>query len=67
MEKKITIPPGTDINKNVMLEKFRINPLADMTEPPVFCKIGESPTMTAGNFSLINGKAKSGKTFFLGQ
>ena len=66
MEKKIIIPPGTDINKNVMLEKFRINPLSEMTEPPVFCKIGESPTMTAGNFSLINGKAKSGKTFLLG-
>ena len=66
MEKKITIPQGTDINKNVMLEKFRIDPLSEMTEPPVFCKIGESPTMTAGNFSLINGKAKSGKTFFLG-
>jgi len=66
MEKKIIIPEGTDINKNVMLEKFRIDPLSDMAAPPVFCKIGESPTMTAGNFSLINGKAKSGKTFFLG-
>ena len=66
MEKKVSIPVGTDINKNVMLEKYRINPLADMTEPPVFCKVGESPTMTAGNFSLINGKAKSGKTFLLG-
>lgn len=49
-----------------MLAKFRINPLAEMTEPPVYCKIGDSPTMTAGNFSLINGKAKSGKTFLLG-
>lgn len=66
MEKKVSIPAGTDINKNVMLEKYKIDPLADMTEPPVFCKIGESPTMTAGNFSLINGKAKSGKTFLLG-
>lgn len=66
MEKKITIPPGTDINKNVMLEKFRIDPLSEMTEPPVYCKIGNSPTMTAGEFSLITGKAKSGKTFLLG-
>jgi hypothetical protein len=66
MEKKPSIPQGTDINKNVMLQKFRINPMADMIEPPVYCKIGESPTMTAGNFSLINGKAKSGKTFLLG-
>lgn len=66
MEKKVVIPEGIDINKNVMLEKFRIDPLSEMTEPPVYCKIGESPTMTAGNFSLINGKAKSGKTFLLG-
>ena len=66
LEKKVTIPEGTDINKNVMLEKYRIDPLAEMSEPPVYCKIDDKPTMTAGNFSLINGKAKSGKTFLLG-
>lgn len=66
MEKKVIIPEGIDINKNLMLERFRIDPLSDMTEPPIYCRIGDSPTMTAGNFSLINGKAKSGKTFFLG-
>jgi hypothetical protein len=47
-------------------ENFKIDPLSDLIEPPVYCKIGNSPTMTAGNFSLLNGKAKSGKTFFLG-
>jgi hypothetical protein len=64
--KEVIILEGTDINKNIALERFRIDPLSEMTTPPVFCKIGESPTMTAGNFSLINGKAKSGKTFLLG-
>jgi hypothetical protein len=48
------------------MELSRIDPLSDMTEPPVFCSIGNSPSMTAGNFSLLNGKAKSGKTFLLG-
>lgn len=47
-------------------ESFKIDPLADLTEPPVYCSINDRPSMTAGNFSLINGKAKSGKTFFLG-
>jgi hypothetical protein len=58
--------PMCDINENIALERLRIDPLSDQTEPPVFCQIGGSPSMTAGNFSLINGKAKSGKTFFLG-
>ena len=66
MEKKAQIPEGIDINKNILLVRLRIDPLAEMTDPPIFCKIGDSPTMTAGNFSLINGKAKSGKTFLLG-
>lgn len=61
-----TIKNGIDIDKDVTLERLRLDPLADMTEPPVYCSIGECPSMTAGNFSLINGKAKSGKTFFLG-
>jgi hypothetical protein len=65
-ENKVEIPIGLDINKNIMLERYRIDPTSTMTEPPVYCRIGDSPTMTAGNFSLINGKAKSGKTFFLG-
>ncbi len=63
---EVEIPPNFDINENIVLERLRIDPTADITEPPVFCSIGGSPTMTAGNFSLLNGKAKSGKTFFLG-
>lgn len=65
MEKKINIP-GADINKNVLLQKYRIDPTVEIMEPPVYCKIDDKPSMTAGNFSLINGKAKSGKTFLLG-
>lgn len=63
---KVMIPPGTDINQNVALEKLRIDPTVEINEPPVYCKIGDAPAMTAGNFSLINGKAKSGKTFLTG-
>src|ERR1035437_4297447 len=66
MEKKVSIPSGIDLNKNIMLQRLRIDPRSDVTEPPVYCKISNGPTMTAGNFSLINGKAKSGKTFLLG-
>ena len=58
--------PVCDINQNIALERLRIDPLSDLTEPPVYCRIVGSPAMTAGNFSLINGKAKSGKTFFVG-
>jgi hypothetical protein len=47
-------------------ENFKIDPLCELTEPPVYCSIGNSPSMTAGNFSLLNGKVKSGKTFLLG-
>lgn len=64
--KVIRIPVGTDINLNQELERLRIDPTAEIDEPPVYCRIGNSPAMTAGNFSMLNGKAKSGKTFFLG-
>lgn len=69
IEKKISINvdiPDCDINQNIALERLRIDPLSEIPEPPVFCRIGSSPSMTAGNFSLLIGKAKSGKTFFLG-
>jgi len=68
MEKrtKSVIPDGIDINENLALENLRIDPTEDLSEPPVVCSIAGSPAMTAGNFSLLTGKAKSGKTFFLG-
>ena len=65
MEKKVIIAECDNI-EDVKLQKLRIDPLSEITEPPTYCKIGESPAMTAGSFSLIDGKAKSGKTFFLG-
>jgi len=48
------------------INKLRIDPLAEINEPPSFCRIGKTPTFTSGNFSLINGKKKAGKTFLLG-
>jgi hypothetical protein len=62
----VKIPKNCDINRNSSLERYRIDPAFNLSEPPVFCRISESPVMTSGNFSLIIGKAKSGKTFFLG-
>lgn len=63
----IKVPEGQKQSEAVPgLERLRIDPTAEIGEPPVFCRIGEAPAMTAGNFSLINGKAKSGKTFLTG-
>lgn len=45
---------------------YRVNPMSEVTPPPAICKIGNHPTLTVGNFVMINGKAKSGKTFFIG-
>jgi hypothetical protein len=59
----INIPTETDLNQNQALERLRINPEADISEPPFYCKFDQATVMTAGNFTLINGKAKSGKTF----
>lgn len=66
MERTDIIPPVTLLDKASSIEDLRIDPTKNIEEPPVLCYIAGSPAMTAGNFSLINGKAKSGKTFFLG-
>jgi hypothetical protein len=66
LETIVQIPKASDINKNLNLEKYRIEPTFDLAEPPVYCRILGSPAMTSGNFSMIIGKAKSGKSFFLG-
>jgi hypothetical protein len=52
--------------KTDLINKYRINPLADVSEPPTYCTINNRPSLTAGNFSLIYGKKKAGKTFLLG-
>ena len=54
------------INNINIYEKYRINPLNELSEPPAYCLINNVPSLTAGNFSLINGKKKAGKTFLLG-
>lgn len=66
MTSEVKIQPEININQDFELERLRINPTAEINEPPVYCKIGTAPAMTAGNFSLLNGKQKSGKTFFSG-
>lgn len=64
--KEVKIPADTDLNQNQTLARLRIDPNVEILEPPIFCRIGDAPAMTEGNFSLINGKAKSGKTFLTG-
>jgi len=48
------------------INNYRIDPLAEISEPPTYCLINSRPSLTAGNFSLIYGKKKAGKTFLLG-
>lgn len=48
------------------IEKFRINPQEELLDSPTYCFINNRPSLTAGNFTLINGKKKAGKTFLLG-
>lgn len=63
--KEVIIPLNTDLNENSPLERLRINPMVDISEPPVYCRIGGISVITPGNFSMIYGKAKAGKTFLL--
>jgi RecA-family ATPase len=51
---------------NELINKYKINPLIEINEPPTYCLINNRPSLTAGNFSLIYGKKKAGKTFLLG-
>jgi hypothetical protein len=46
-------------------EKYRIDPEAELMEPPVLLKINGASIATLGNFSLWIGKAKSKKTFMV--
>jgi hypothetical protein len=54
-----------ELSKEI-IEKYKINPLEEVSEPPTYCFINDKPSLTAGNFSLIIGKKKAGKTFLLG-
>jgi hypothetical protein len=53
-----------DILTNI--EKYRIKPEVELLDTPTYCYINNKPSLTAGNFTLINGKKKAGKTFLLG-
>lgn len=47
------------------LKRCRIDISNEITEPSVLLRIGQAPVATAGNFSVVMGKAKNGKTFFV--
>lgn len=59
----------TDDNALDILKSVKINPLEEVSEPPICLKIKTekefSTIGTLGNFSLIIGKAKSKKTFLI--
>jgi hypothetical protein len=56
-------------NKNgfdpAVFEKYRIDPLAELIEPPVILAVNNSPIAMLGDISLWIGKAKSMKTFLI--
>lgn len=80
-EKIVSIPDGIDLNSQepeeldnksdlfAILLNCRVDPTITIAQPPsvvVFTKEGRDvPAFTYGNFSMIIGKAKSRKTFFL--
>ncbi len=47
------------------LLKYRIDLQAEIMEPPVLIEINKAPIATLGNFSLLIGKAKGRKTFYV--
>ena len=61
------VPRQTDNNRSfdpaAALISHRIDPMAEIMEPPVLIHIKYQPIATLGNFSLLIGKAKSRKTF----
>lgn len=48
-----------------LLLEARIDPQKPIPEPPVILKIGESVVFSAGEISMVIGKAKSRKTFLI--
>lgn len=57
---------GSDtFNITETIRKCAIDTNLDLMEPPILLKIDQSPIATLGNFSLLIGKAKAGKTFLV--
>ncbi len=48
-----------------LLSSAKIDPLADISQPPVILRYDSVPFATLGNFSLVTGKPKGRKTTFL--
>jgi hypothetical protein len=81
IQKEATLPLNGSLNElenpgitlesdlNELLESVKVDPSSNLEKPPTILEIhsGEtvSPCFTLGNFSMIIGKAKSKKTFFI--
>lgn len=64
--KQDALPPDDDNDFDpAPFEKYRIDPEAELMEPPMILKINRASIATLGNFSLWIGKAKSKKTFMI--
>lgn len=48
-----------------LLKSVEVDPNKDIEKPPTAISIGNAPSFTLGNFSMVIGKAKSKKTFLL--
>ena len=74
----VNVPPGTDLNGTDPMAPFRkpdpmaeivsglkLDIYAELPSPPTVIRINGETYGTLGNFSLVIGKAKSRKTFFV--
>lgn len=66
----IHIPKGTDLNgvDNSMMDyvnSLKLDIHEELPPPPTILKVNDQTYGTLGNFSLVTGKAKSRKTFFV--
>ncbi len=64
-EKKREGNSKSDIDWERLLNEHKIDPSEDIPKPPIAWKSGEATCGTLGNYSLIIGKAKSRKSFFV--
>lgn len=60
-----TSAPPAELDINALYRKTAVNLDIKPKEPPICFEIDGSPAATFGNFSVITGKAKSKKTFFV--
>ena len=67
MIRQLFNPPPAPFDVDKALQESLLNPAAVIERPPAIIEIDEAPCMTAGSLSVVIGKAKGRKTFFVSQ